>query len=103
MGLLPVFEPVLTCWLLQSLSALRYGGATGGNNSTLRIVESATRDSVGLFGTSFSTPIVAGAASLHGLQSQSMVTNLEALDARVIRASLVNSADKLRAGMPLQR
>lgn len=81
----------------ENLSALRYGGATGGNNSSLAgSVAVATRDSRGLFGTSFSTPIAAGAAALlYSLSRDRMATNLESRDARVIKAVLLNSADKL--------
>jgi hypothetical protein len=82
----------------QNLSALRYGGATGGNNPTLAgSIDVSTRDSSGLFGTSFSTPIVAGAAALlYSLSREKMPTNGESRDARVIKAVLLNSADKLQ-------
>lgn len=81
----------------QNISALRYGGTTGGNNPTLAgAVESATRDSNGLFGTSLSTPIAAGAVSLlHSLRAGEMSENEESRDARVVKAVLINSADKL--------
>lgn len=81
----------------ENLSALRYGGATGGNNSTLTgSVAVATRDSNGLFGTSFSTPMVAGAAALmYSLSRDTMAANEESRDARVVKAVLLNSAEKL--------
>jgi hypothetical protein len=71
-----------------------YGGATGGNSG-------GTADggpnyySGGLAGTSFAAPIVAGGVAL--LNSAAYVKNLDsnAHDARVIRAVLMNSADKL--------
>ncbi|MGJ8640088.1 MAG: S8 family serine peptidase [Opitutaceae bacterium] len=81
----------------QNLSALRYGGATGGNNSSLSgSFEVPARDSSGLFGTSFSTPIAAGAAALfYSLSQETMPTNAESRDARVVKAIMLNSADKL--------
>ncbi len=81
----------------ENLSALRYGGATGGNNDTLSgSLAVATRDSNGLFGTSFSTPIASGAAALmYSLSRDQMAANEESRDARVVKAVLLNSAEKL--------
>ena len=85
-----------------NLTAAYYGGATGGNNTGIGGPSGPTGTSAsytnGVQGTSFSSPIVAGGAAL--LYSASR--NLGALpsidesrDARVIKAVLMNSADKI--------
>lgn len=82
----------------QGLIAAYYGGQTGGNDASLTgsTPDNGTPTSYtgGLAGTSFSTPIVAGGAALViDAARQNGMTN--ATDARVVKAILQNSADKL--------
>jgi subtilisin family serine protease len=82
----------------QDLLTAYYGGQTGGNGTTLS--GSAAGPSGNNYyqpvaGTSFAAPIVAGGAAL--LDSASHVNALpsQSRDARVVRAVLMNSADKI--------
>lgn len=78
-----------------------YGGATGGNNPTLSGSspsgsQSSYTTSIG--GTSFSSPIVAGAATLIADASYAtpgLAGNPDSRDARVVKAVLMNSAAKI--------
>ncbi len=93
----------------QSLSSAYYGGETGGNGTTDNpavIGPGPTGPpsgspggpdfySRGLFGTSFATPTVAGGAALIYDAAYSVFSaNDHARDARVMKAVLMNSADK---------
>lgn len=85
------------------LTSAYYGGQTGGNNPTLTGSPNGVPGGPdfytgGLGGTSFSSPIVAGAATL--IDSASYTTaglagNAASRDARVVKAVLMNSADKI--------
>jgi subtilisin family serine protease len=77
----------------NSLTSAYYGGATGGNQGNTPD-GGPTDYSASVAGTSFSAPIVAGGVAL--LKSASKAQGLPAtsLDTRVIRAALMNSADK---------
>jgi hypothetical protein len=85
----------------QDLVSAYYDGQTGGNGLTLAGSTTAIPAgadnyySPGLAGTSFAAPIVAGGVAL--LDSASRVNNLSAAsrDSLVIKAVLMNSADKL--------
>jgi hypothetical protein len=87
----------------DSFTLAYYGGATGGNNPTLTgsPVGSAggpSSYSSGLAGTSFSAPIVAGGAALldsASYNTPALAVNPSSRDARVIKAALMNSADKI--------
>lgn len=83
----------------QSLTSAYYGGATGGNATGVADgAPDAYSDS--LAGTSFAAPIVAGAATLldsAAYNTPSLASNSDARDARVIKAVLMNSADKTAA------
>ena len=94
----------------ENLSAAYYGGETGGNGTTDNLSESGpgptglpsgslggpdfySRGAVG--GTSFAGPTVAGGAALLYDAAYSVFTgNADARDARVMKAVLMNSADK---------
>jgi hypothetical protein len=94
----------------ENLSAAYYGGETGGNGTTDNPAVSGpgptglpygslggpdfyTRG--GLVGTSFATPCVAGgAALLYDAAYDVFADNGDARDARVMKAVLMNSADK---------
>jgi hypothetical protein len=95
----------------QYLSAAYYGGETGGNGTTDNPAVSGTgptglpRGSLGgpdfysrgggLHGTSYAAPMVAGGATLLYDAAYSVFPdNGDARDARVIKAVLMNSADK---------
>ena len=86
----------------QHLSAAYYGGETGGNAPTL--VGPANGPAGGadyytrsLSGTSFAAPSVAGSAALIYDAAYSLLSdNDDARDARVVKAVLMNSADKTR-------
>jgi subtilisin family serine protease len=81
----------------DSLTAAYYGGATGGNKNN-------TADGgpdkylAGISGTSFSAPIVAGGVALLKSASKGRGLPTTSLDTRVIRAVLMNSADKTLPG-----
>lgn len=85
----------------DSLVSAFYGGQTGGNNPTLtgstNLGTASNSYSLGIAGTSFASPIVAGGASLvssaaHTLPS--LATNAEASQSMVIKALLLTGADK---------
>ncbi len=93
----------------QQLSAAYYGGQTGGNGTTDNpniggtgpsggpsgIAGSAAHYSRGIAGTSFAAPTVAGGvALLDDAAYAAMPGNPDARDGRVIKAVLLNSADK---------
>jgi hypothetical protein len=86
----------------QEIVAAFYGGQTGGNNPSL---PGSSNDglnpnfySTSVQGTSFSAPLIAGGvALLHDAQAgtPALAVNPVADDARVIKAVLLNSADKV--------
>lgn len=86
-----------------TLTLAYYGGQTGGNNPTLPGSPGGPASlpssySLGLAGTSFSSPVVAGGAALLDSASYgtpALAANLQSRDARVIKAVLLNSADKI--------
>ena len=84
-----------------NLTSAYYGGQTGGNNPTLPgSVPSGGPNyySGGLAGTSFAAPIVAGGVALLDSASKNdaaLSGNPDSRDARVIKAVLMNSADKI--------
>jgi hypothetical protein len=93
----------------QNLSSAYYGGETGGNGTTDNPAVPGPGPSGppsgppggpdfysrSLFGTSFATPTVAGgAALLYDAAYAVFPTNENARDARVMKAVLMNSADK---------
>ena len=83
------------------LTAAFYGGQTGGNNTSLPgSAASGGPDwyTTGLQGTSFAAPITAGGAALIDSASyndESLSSNSASRDARVVKAVLLNSADKI--------
>lgn len=83
-----------------SLTSAFYGGQTGGNNTSLSgstNVAGSTLYSGGINGTSFAAPIVAGAATLMHSYSNTNgfgPTTLESTDARLIKAVMLNAAEK---------
>ncbi|CAK0765024.1 hypothetical protein CCP3SC5AM1_30038 [Gammaproteobacteria bacterium] len=83
------------------LIAAHYGGQTGGNHPALpkNIVSGGPGTYLkNVSGTSFSSPIVSGAAALiiHAAKSDpELANNLHARDARVVKSVLLNSADKI--------
>ena len=83
------------------ITAAYYGGQTGGNNPTLSGSPNGPTGSTssysGVAGTSFSSPIVAAAATLldsASINTPSLNIDSSTRDARVIKAVLLNSADK---------
>lgn len=86
-----------------TLTLAYYGGPTGGNNPTLTGSPNGPASlpssySFGLAGTSFSSPIVAGGAALLDSASYgtpALAANPQSRDARVVKAVLLNSADKI--------
>jgi len=70
-----------------------YGGTTGGNDGGTASGSPNTFSS-GVAGTSFAAPIVAGGVALMHDAARGMSLNASAHDARVIKANLLNSADK---------
>jgi hypothetical protein len=82
----------------QTLTLAFYGGQTGGNGIALpgsTLVAGTNLYSGGVNGTSFAAPIVAGGATLLNDASISLVMSQNSRDSRVIKAVLMNSADKL--------
>jgi len=82
----------------MNLTSAYYGGATGGNSTTLggTPFPGANLYSGNLGGTSFAAPIVAGgAALLTDAGYGAFPANPNARDSRVIKAVLLNSADKI--------
>ncbi len=86
-----------------NLTAAYYGGATGGNNPSLAGSPSGVAGgpnfySLSVAGTSFASPIVAGGAALldsASYNTPALAGNAASRDARVIKAVLLNSADKI--------
>ncbi|MFT3788287.1 MAG: S8 family serine peptidase [Tepidisphaeraceae bacterium] len=79
-----------------NLTSAYYGGTTGGNSAALG--GTATGGSAfysgGIAGTSFSSPIVAGGVSLMKSAAKAQGKPATALDTRVVKAALLNSATK---------
>ncbi len=86
----------------QHLSTAYYGGETGGNSSTLLGAANGPAGGSDYYtrsvsGTSFAAPVVAGSAALiYDAAYTLMGDNDDARDARVVKAVLMNSADKTR-------
>lgn len=84
-----------------NLTAAFFGGQAGGNNPTLSGSTNnpgANLYSSAVAGTSFSSPIVAGGAALihsASLNDVTLALNAASRDARVVKAVLLNSADKV--------
>jgi len=77
-----------------------YGGETGGNGPSLDGDPSGDPGGPGFYtsglaGTSHATPIVAGGVALLDSAAKAQGWGAEARDARVVKAILLNSADKL--------
>jgi subtilisin family serine protease len=81
----------------DSLTTAYYGGATGGNQGNTADGGSSSY-SGGMAGTSFAAPIVAGGVALLKSASKGQGLPTTSLDTRVIRAVLMNSADKTLSG-----
>jgi hypothetical protein len=81
----------------EALTLALYGGTTGGNKGGFDATGGASNFYTGgLAGTSYAAPIVAGGATLLVDAGYDLYgTNANARDARVIKAVLLNSADKL--------
>lgn len=87
----------------QSLTVAYYGGQTGGNNATLSGSPSGGNEGPASYmhnleGTSLASAVTAGAATLLNSASHNTLalsTNSASRDARVIKAVLLNSAEKL--------
>lgn len=82
----------------QDLTLAFYGGQTGGNRTSLpgsTLSPGSDLYSGGVAGTSFSAPIVAGGATLLNDASISLGMGANSRESRVIKAVLMNSADKL--------
>ncbi len=78
-----------------NLSAAHYGGATGGNSFGGASDSSTSTYESNLAGTSFAAPIVAAAAALLiDVGKDKFAANPKAIDGRVIKAVLLNSASK---------
>lgn len=88
-----VRAPVDLCAPGEDLTLAQYSGASGGNTSAP--VNDLTPDGYATFnnGTSFAAPIVAGAASLL-VDAALDRGHARGVDGRVVRATLMNSADK---------
>lgn len=81
----------------QNLTLALYGGLTGGNwGGTDPTSGAGNFYSTNMAGTSFSSPIVAGGASLLVDAAYDRFGGGAAKDARVLKAVLMNSADKLQ-------
>ncbi len=86
-----------------TLTAAYFGGTGGGNNPSLTGSPSGTVGgpnfySLSIDGTSFASPIVAGGAALldsASYNTPALAANASSRDARVIKAVLLNSADKI--------
>ena len=79
----------------ENLVSALYGGTTGGNAGGQEIPGNANYSSP-LNGTSFATPIVGGGATLMAdAARQRFGSDTRALDGRVMKANLLNSADKI--------
>jgi hypothetical protein len=82
----------------QSLTLAFYGGQTGGNGTSLSgstLTAGTDLYSDNVAGTSFAAPIVAGGATLLNDASISLGMGQNSRESRVIKAVLMNSADKL--------
>ncbi len=84
----------------ESLVSAYYGGETGGNGPSLSGPASGPAGgpntySTGLAGTSFAAPLVAGGVALLHSAATSAGWGPEARDGRVVKAILLNAADKL--------
>jgi hypothetical protein len=84
----------------MGLTSAFYGGQTGGNGESLPGSEpwalpTPSSYSWPLQGTSFATPLVAGGAALLAGAAETEGWGPEARDARVVKAVLLNAADKL--------
>lgn len=82
-----------------NLTSAYYGGETGGNRTALGGSAGGSLGgpdyySGGIQGTSFSAPIVAGGVSLMKSAAKSRGLPSTALDTRVVKAALLNAADK---------
>jgi len=84
-----------------TLTSAFYGGQTGGNNPTRpgSVAQPGSNFySGGLGGTSFAAPITAGGVALLDSASKAdagLAGNINSRDARVVKAVLMNSADKI--------
>jgi hypothetical protein len=83
-----------------NLTLAYYGGNTGGNSPTLGLPQGSTAANnfyaFPLAGTSFAAPTVAGGAALVVDAARGLFGNTtKAVDARVVKAVLLNSADKI--------
>ncbi len=81
-----------------NLTSAYYGGQTGGNDPSLTGSGASggpTFYSGNLAGTSFSAPIVAGAVSLMHGAATDLALPIDAQDTRVIKANMLNAADKI--------
>jgi len=86
----------------NALTLAFYGGRTGGNNPTLsgssNLGTDPTAYSASVGGTSFAAPMVAGGAALLASAHDAdpdLAANPAGRDARVVKAVLMNSAEKL--------
>ncbi|MBS3820758.1 MAG: S8 family serine peptidase [Phycisphaerae bacterium] len=80
------------------LTAAYYGGQSGGNDPLLSgssNLDGSDYYAAGLQGTSFAAPIVAGGVALMNSASRAQSLPATSRDARVIKANLLNAADKL--------
>lgn len=80
-----------------NLRGAYYGGQTGGNDASLAgsTNNTATGDYGTVQGTSFAAPIVASGVSLMKSAAKGEGLPATALDTRVVKASLLNAADKI--------
>jgi hypothetical protein len=79
----------------DTLTSALYGGTTGGNTGgTDPTGGSGAYYSGGIAGTSFSAPIVAGGVALMKGAAKSLSLPSTSLDTRVVKAALLNAADK---------
>jgi len=77
----------------ENLTLAYYGGGTGGNAFGGPVTLQNNLYSSGLNGTSFAAPIVAGGAALVASAGKALYTSdAKAIDGRVIKAVLMNSA-----------
>ncbi len=79
-----------------NLTSAFYGGATGGNSGNPAPVPGVNLYTGGLGGTSFAAPIIAGGVALVDDAGYALFpANPNARDARVVKAVLLNAADKI--------
>jgi hypothetical protein len=81
-----------------NLTSAFYGGQTGGNDASLTFstnTPGANFYSGNLAGTSFAAPVAAGAVSLMHDAADGLGLPADAHDSRVVKASLLNAADKI--------